>query len=250
MYTDSYTDIHSHLLFGVDDGARTLDESLKMLELASWEGITTIIATPHYGTENGYAPDVRLIRGNFQTLRAGAAKAFPNLRLFLGSELYCAPGKVLRRVKQGLALSMAGTKYLLLEFMEWGNHQESAEHITKAMISIAGSEWTPILAHAQRYKGFKEKQNLYQSMAAAGVCLQINAYDLADRPDDWIRENTRWLVKNKLAHFIGTDAHRPDRRRPVMRSGVNYLYDNCEEQYADALVRDNAEKLLASGPMT
>ena len=249
MYIDNYTDIHSHLLFGVDDGARNLDESLKMLALSVKEGIRTIIATPHYGIENGYAAAAERIRDHFQTLQASAAREFPDTRLYLGSELYCAPGKVLPRVEKGLALPMAGTKYLLLEFLEWGDNQESAEHITRCMIDIARSEWVPILAHAQRYKDFEGKQNLYRSMAASGVHLQINAYDLAGRKDDWTRENTRWLVEKKLAHFVGTDAHRPDHRPPVMRSGVRYLYDHCDEKYVDALIHDNAERLLAGEPL-
>ena len=113
------------------------------------------------------------------------------------------------------------------------------------MIDIARTKWIPILAHAQRYRAFHGKQDLYRTMVAGGVCLQINSYDVVDRHDDWVKENTRWIAGNKLAHFIGTDAHRSVHRPPVMRSGVNYLYDNCDEVYVDALVRGNAEKLIA-----
>ena len=245
MIKDNYVDIHSHVLYGVDDGARTMDESLKMIEMAHHEGIRTMILTPHYGIENGYAPDARLIRDNFQALEARARVTCPDMRLHLGAELYCAPGKVLERVAGGEALKMAGSKYLLLEFLEWGDHHESAEHICQSMIDIAGTDWLPILAHAQRYKAFAGKEQLYHKMVAAGVYFQINAYDLYDRPDDWTRDNARWLVANKLAHFMGTDAHRADRRQPVMRSGVKYLYDHCPGDYVDALVHGNAHRLLA-----
>lgn len=245
MITDNYTDIHSHILFGVDDGAASLEESLGMLALAHQEGIRTMFATPHYGSENVGAAPFNQIRANFQQLQDAAAQAFPDLRLLLGSELYCVPDKVLGRVERGEALSMAGTRYLLMEFAEWGSKSESAEHICDSMIAIAQTDWLPILAHAQRYRGFDGKRHLYERMVAAEVCLQINAYDLEDTTTTWTKENTRWLVQNRLAHFIGTDAHGVVRRPPVMRSGVQYLYAHCDEAYVDALVFGNAEKLIA-----
>ena len=245
MIIDAYTDIHSHLLFGVDDGAKNLEESLGLLAIAHQEGIRTLFVTPHYGIENGYAPSVDHVQCHFRVLRKAAAEAFPDMELHLGSELYCVPGKVLKRVEDGEALSMAGTKYLLLEFLEWGSNMESAEHICSSMIAIARSGWLPILAHAQRYWGFDGKRHLYEKMVAAGVYLQINAYDLEDTTTAWTKENTRWLAEKQLAHFVGTDAHRLLRRPPVMRSGVQYLYAHCDEAYVDALVHGNPAKMIA-----
>ncbi len=244
MITDNYTCIHSHILWGVDDGPSSIDESLKMLGIAHHEGVRTMIVTPHYGAENGYAPSAGRVRANFSELQGQAKIEFPDMRLCLGSELYCAPGKVLERVERGQAFPLAGSKYLLLEFLEWGGKYETAEYITRAMVDIARAKWFPILAHAQRYRAFEGKQALYRAMVGGGVYLQINAYDLADHPDGWVKENTRWIAGNMLAHFIGTDAHRVSHRQPVMRSGVEYLYAHCDEEYVDALVYGNAEKLI------
>lgn len=245
MIMDNYTDIHSHILFGVDDGAASLEESLGMLAIAHREGIRTMFATPHYGIENDYAPPVESVQTNFKALQEAAAQVYPDMRLLLGSELYCVPDKVLGRVERGEALSMAGTRYLLMEFAEWGIKSESAEHICDSMIAIAQTDWLPILAHAQRYRGFQGKRHLYERMVAAGVYLQINAYDLEDTTTAWTKDNTRWLVQNRLAHFMGTDAHRVKRRPPVMRTGVQYLYAHCDEAYVDALVFGNADRLIA-----
>lgn len=250
MIQDNYTDIHAHLLFGADDGARSIDESMAMLRTARDEGVRAVFATPHYGIENGHEPSVHLIRDHFRKLKRRAALELPDMQLYLGSELYCAPEHVLERVERGKALPMAGTDYLLLEFLEYGDKHETAEHITQAMLTIAKTGWLPILAHAHRYKSFIGKQDLYRDMVAGGVYLQINAYDLADRPDDWTRENARWLAGQRLAHFIGTDAHRMDHRPPVMRSGVRWLYDHCDEAYVDALVHGNASRLIRGERVT
>ncbi|MDI9519847.1 MAG: hypothetical protein QM308_01615 [Bacillota bacterium] len=245
MIIDNYTDIHSHLLFGLDDGPRDLEESIILLKMARDEGIRTQFLTPHYGPESGYTPDAQKIRENFEILKARARIEVPEMTLLLGSELYCAPNQVIGRVERGEALSMANTSYLLLEFNEWGPYRQTAEHITKSMLFLRHTNWRLILAHAERYRDFKGKQSLYRDLVSGGVYLQINAYDLMDQPDDWVRENTRWLVQNRLAHFIGTDAHRLKKRTPVMRSGVDYLYQHCDEAYADALVKGNADKLIA-----
>lgn len=246
MILDDYTDIHSHVLFGVDDGAKTLAESLRTLRLAWREGIRTLFVTPHSGAENAARASAGLVREHFEILRARAADEFPEMRLYLGSEIFFVPGKVLRRVKEGEALTMNGTKYLLLEFKEWGDQWDSAEAICENMIVLARAGWLPILAHAERYRDFAGKRELYQTLVEGGVYLQINAYDLFKRPDDPVRELTRWLAASRLAHFIGTDTH-GDKRPPVMRSGVNYLYETCDEGYVDALVRGNAEMMLAGG---
>lgn len=247
MYRDSCFDIHSHILYGVDDGARSMGESLEMLGMARAEGIRALILTPHYGAENGYAPAMGLVLANFRALKAEAAALYPDLRLFLGSELYCAPGQVTRRVEQGLALPMAGTRALLLEFLEYGGVGESAEHIARSLAAVAEAGWVPILAHAERYRAFEGRQELYRALAAGGVFLQVNAYDLYDHPEGWVKDNARWIVENRLARFIGTDAHRPDHRPPRMRSGVEYLYDHYDEDYVDALVFGNAERMFGSG---
>jgi len=101
MIMDNYTDIHSHILFGVDDGAASMEESLGMLALAHQEGIRSMFATPHYGIENGYDPSVERVQTNFKALQEAAAQAYPDMRLLLGSELYCVPDKVLGRVERG-----------------------------------------------------------------------------------------------------------------------------------------------------
>ena len=246
MITDNYTDIHSHVLFGVDDGAATLEESLETLCLARGEGIRAIFVTPHSGAENAARAPVHAVIRNFEVLKARAKKEFPDLRLYLGSEIFHVPGKLLERVEKGEALPLAGTKYLLIEFKEWGEHWDSAGHICESLLGIARSGWLPILAHAERYRDFQGHRDLFVDLVKGRVYLQINAYDLFDRPDDKERELTRWLAQNRLAHFIGTDTH-GYKRLPVMRSGVTWLYDNCDEAYVDALVRGNAETLLAGG---
>ena len=240
MIHDNFIDIHSHIIPGVDDGAKTLTESMALLDKAYEEGIRTIIATPHFGIENGYAPSSEIVRKGFSELCDKAAQAHPDVRLFCGCELYFAPERLRARA---IGRTMAASDYLLVEFLEYGDKHESAAHICNCLIALAvQGKYRPILAHAERYRDFDGKLAEFRHLVQCGVYLQINAYDLFENSNEKTRETTQWLVKNRLAHFIGTDTHW--HRPPVMRSGVEYLYANCSEEYVDALVFGNATKLL------
>ena len=92
-YRYNVVDIHSHILPGVDDGAGDVSESMRLLRAAAEQGIRDIIATPHYGMENGYAPSADRVRAAFEEVRAALENGREDLnriRLYLGEEVYCA----------------------------------------------------------------------------------------------------------------------------------------------------------------
>jgi protein-tyrosine phosphatase len=237
-------DIHCHILSGVDDGAENVEESLRMLDMEVEQGATAVVLTPHYGKENGYEPSAELVAERYAELKELAAERYPDLRLYLGSEVFCVPGAE-ARIEQGLTRSMAGTRYALFEFTEWGGVHETAETIVERMLHIAArGVWLPILAHAERYRSFEGKSELYRKLVDGGVYLQVNAYDLYENSSDATRLCAQWLVQNRLAHFIGSDGHRVGRRPPVLRSGAEWVRDNCESDYAHALLHGNAQRML------
>lgn len=234
-------DIHSHIIFDVDDGARDLDESLRMLEFAAAQGATAMILTPHYGIENGYDPSVSLIRDRFEQIRNHCDW----LDLYLGCEVFGAPAAY-DRVTHGKALTMAGTHYVLIEFAEWGENSESANIILERMRQWVAGPYFPVLAHAERYKNLHGREDLMLEMAQAGILFQVNAYDLAENKNEATRSMAQWLAKQQLINFIGSDGHREDHRPIALKNGVAWLYDHCPEDYADAVVYGNAKKMLES----
>ena len=114
-----YIDIHSHIIFGADDGAESLTEAVELLKRDRDEGAYAVFATPHYGRENGFVPDAGLVLRNFQLLKERAAEEVPEVKVYLGTEWYCAwelGSRVLRRD----AFRMNDTDYVLAEFLEYG----------------------------------------------------------------------------------------------------------------------------------
>ena len=116
----------------VDDGAGDLRETIEMLYADREEGIRDVIATSHYGIENGYAPRADRIREAFRKVADAAEKAVPDIRLYLGEEVYCSDDAA-DRFRNREALTINHTRYALVEFLEYGNNFESSEVILERL---------------------------------------------------------------------------------------------------------------------
>ena len=94
------------------------------------------------------------------------------------------------------------------------------------------------------YHCFQKNPALLKTLKAWNVPMQINAYSLVEEKNESTKELARMLLKNKLVTFVGSDAHRTTHRPPNIKSGVDYIYQNCDGQYADDICFRNAERYL------
>ena len=236
------TDLHMHLIPGVDDGARSMEMSLEMLRQASRQGITRIFATPH---SDAFRQQPGEISGLFRSLSDAAARVCPDMKLHLGCEVFCTPWTmepILTALKAGRYPTMNAGPYVLIEFSQYVYPEETLPCV-EALI-LAG--YRPILAHLERYKMLCDDMALVDQLRQAGALIQINAYSLADEKKDSIRGWARRLVLERKADFLGTDAHRTDHRPPIAERGLQWLYAHADQDYADALAHKNARRLLLS----
>lgn len=236
------TDIHMHLIPGVDDGAEDMEMALVMMLRAKEQGISQIIATPHSEAFHFSKADIRII---FQRLTAAAEKICPEVKISLGCEVYCEADimeQVLELLDSGIYPTMNGTNYVLMEFSQWV-YPENTLSCVKALVNAG---YKPIIAHMERYKYLRSNMELVDQFRAMGALIQLNAYSLFDEMDDSIRNWARRLVQERKVDFLGTDAHRTYHRPPSAEYGLNWLYENAEQEYADAIAWGNAERLLLS----
>lgn len=234
------TDIHMHLIPGVDDGAEDMEMALVMMIRAKEQGISQIIATPHSEAFHFSKEDIRII---FQRLKATAAKVCPEVKLYLGCEVYCEAEimeQVLELLDLGVYPTMNGTKCVLMEFSQWV-YPENTVPCVKALVNAG---YKPIIAHMERYKYLRDNMDLVEQFRDLGSLIQINAYSLFDEMDGSIKNWARWLVQERKADFMGTDAHRTYHRPPSAEYGLNWLYENVERDYADSIAWGNAQTLL------
>jgi len=233
-------DIHMHLIPGVDDGAEDMEMALVMMHRARQQGISQIIATPHsemfqYAKEGG-----KLI---FQRLVDAAAKLCPDMKLFLGCEVYCEDrtmDSVLAALDSGRYPTMNGTKYVLMEFSQW----VFPENTVPCVEALIKAGYTPIIAHTERYKYLRNHMDLVDRFRDLGALIQLNAYSLFDEMDESIKGWARQLVLEQKVDFLGTDAHRTYHRPPSAEYGLKWLYENAPLEYADAISWKNARTVL------
>lgn len=233
-------DIHMHLVPGVDDGAENMEMALVMMIRAKQQGISQIIATPHsevfrYSKEGGKIIFMRLVDV--------AAKVCPDMKLYLGCEVYCETGimaEVLEALDSGRYPTMNGTKHVLMEFSQWV-YPENTVPCVEALVKAG---YRPIIAHMERYKFLRDNMELVNCFRDMGARIQMNTYSLFDEMDDSIKNWARLLVQERKVDFLGTDAHRTYHRPPSAEMGLNWLYENVEQEYADAIAWGNAQTVL------
>ena len=242
-----FVDTHSHIVFGADDGAQDLREAIELLKLDRDEGAAAVFATPHYGRENGFAPDAALVMRNFELLKECAAQEVPGVRLYLGTEWYCA-WTLADRVRRREAFRMNDTEYVLAEFLEYGNTHEPSEKILGNLLELQRRGFRPILAHPERYRALQEDWDMLRKITESGILLQVNAYDLELNLSLKTKDLARWLAKERMISFIGSDMHglRPPKKSPKLKEGIAWLYEHTDDAYADAVAFGNAEKLLCA----
>lgn len=245
--TKRFIDIHSHIVFGADDGAESLKEALWLLKQDRDEGASAVFATPHYGRENIYTPDAGGVMQKFEMLKERAAEEVPEVRLYLGTEWYCAYN-LAERVRRRDAFRMNGTDYVMAEFLEHKGKHEPWEKIRGNLLELKRQGFRPILAHPERYRALQEDWERLRELSDGGILLQVNAYDLELNSSARTRELAQWLAKERMISFIGSDMHGypPKKRDPRMKEGITWLYGHTDEAYADAVAFGNAEKLLGA----
>lgn len=235
---EGFVDIHTHILPGVDDGAQDGNAAMALLDRAYAAGTRRIYLTPHFrgrfrdNTAEKLMPRIR-------ELQAAAAEKFPDLTLLPGCEIHYqsdAPQKLL----DGELLSMNGTDYVLLEFDFGARHRE----VYAGVDGMLSCGFVPIIAHAERYACFLEKKELAEELCRAGVLIQLNADSILGKTGYKVKRYCHRLLEDELVHFIASDGHDLDVRQPVLRECYQKVAKKYAPEYADALFRENALRLL------
>ena len=233
------TDIHMHIVPGVDDGAGSLKEALTELKMSIEQGVDTVIVTPHSHAFEDHGEEVFR---RFELLNQKAADYNYPVSLYLGCEVLCFPYDMditIERLKRGEYPTMAGTDYVLTEFTP-GEHTE--EDAISCIDSLVSASYKPVIAHVERYD-FTTVPGVVK-MKEHGAMIQINAYSVVNEPKASTRENANALLKEHLVDFIGPDAHRLNHRPPTIKDGADAIIEMYGEEYARKVLMDNTKRLI------
>ena len=219
-------DFHSHILPGIDDGSRSVEESLKMLEMLKCQGVSAVMATPHFNADR-VDVDIFLARRqkSLDALMAVASPDMPQIRL--GAEVSYYPG-ISRHERIG-NLCIDGTKLLLLE-MPMGKWEK---HVIEELINLpALCGIIPVVAHIERCLPYQERRFL-ERFGASDVLFQVNASFIINRST---RRRAIGLFKKRLVHFIGSDCHDAVSRPPEIGNAYKIISDRLGDGFLGELL--------------
>lgn len=231
-------DVHSHILPNVDDGAKNMEMTREMLRTAWSEGIRAIIATPHH--RKGYArTPASKLREVYQAVCLEAWKIHPDFRIYLGSEVFRSHDMT-EKLERQEALTMAGTNYVLAEFLPSTPYGE----IQAVLRRLQMSGYRPVVAHAERYTCLVKEPELVEELTDMGCCIQVNSASVTGENGFSTKRFVKKLMKYELVHFLGTDAHDMGSRRPAMKKCAAYIEKKFGSEYAENVCWNNAVRML------
>lgn len=231
-------DIHTHLLFGVDDGPQTFEESIAMLEHAKAQGIDAMILTPHY--RHGMFPYPKdRIEEHFAKLYKPAKEI--GIDLYLGTEQHIN-SMTIEYIESGRCNTMAGTNYVLAEYKP----ETDYGYIMASIRDLLRHGYVPIIAHVERYMCMHEDIGQVEHLRKLGAMIQVNANAVIGADGFRMKGFTKKLLKNGLVDFIGSDSHDLRKRMNNMGKCRDYLNKKYDEKYVYRIIEGNAKKLLES----
>lgn len=231
-------DIHSHLLAGVDDGAKNCEESLKILQISYKEGIRHIILTPHFHISRKSASYAH-IEMAIEELKREIAKKQIDISLYHGNELYYGH-ELISMLENKKASTLNDTRSILVEF----NPIEEYSYIKDAFATLVYNDYLPILAHAERYECLFNKKERIDDLKRCGIRLQLNAAAVLGNDGREYKKRTKYILEKEFADFIASDTHDSEKRKPCLKECADLIEKKYGREYRDLLFSENPRELI------
>lgn len=233
-------DIHHHLLFGVDDGPKDLDSSLAQAQAAIADGITHIACTPHANDVFPFNPAV-----NQERLAAIRDRVGDQLTLGLGCDFHLSYENIEDALQYPTKYTINQGSYLLVEFAEFMIPRSIGD--TFYEFTVKGIR--PIITHPERNPLLQRDHHQMAEWMRTGCLVQITAASLNGRFGKRAQALAWELIEKNWVHFIATDAHSVDRRRPCLTEAFESLVQRCGEATATRLCIDNPRAAFENGKL-
>jgi len=237
-----YTDIHTHILPGLDDGARYRKTALDMMRVAAESQTGHIIATPHFiPGKSEVLP--QSICDSCNELQSLADDNGLNLRIYPGCEVFISP-ELPDLYDASLICTLGNSRYILVELpmMSVPPYTESVLY----KLQLKGL--TPIMAHPERNREIMKKPDILKEMMERGILVQMNTGSLAGIHGREVERFARRLLAGGLVHFIASDAHSTGVRKPDLRKAAVFVEEEYGKELADLLLVENGLAVLENRP--
>jgi len=228
-------DIHYHLIYGVDDGPETLEQSLELAQASINDGVTHIVATPHANHGYPFLPEV-----NKERLDVLSQRLAGRLTLGLGCDFHLSYDNIEDLFRNPAKYTINGRRYLLVEFPDFG----IPPNIAKTFYDMQCAGVTPIVTHPERNAILMGTPQLIRNWLEHGCLLQVTAGALFGRFGPRIEASVHKMVKDNWVHLVASDAHYIKGRWPRMGQAYQVLKDRYGEEVASRLCVRNPRSVF------
>lgn len=232
MHIENLVETHSHILPGIDDGARSIEASLQMIAKLQEQGAKKIILTPHYYSDTISLDDFLRMRERSyndlaRALPPGSPTLIPAAEVYISQYLFNNPN-----IDE---LKIAGTNYVLIEHPFSSSFSEATYDRLMNMFCDYGAK--PILAHIERYPALMEDVYKLEDYIGMGCLTQVNISSFADAHRSMKKKLFKLLDTGHI-HLIGSDCHNLSSRAPEYEEGIKEIIKKSGQEAVDVLIRN------------
>jgi len=207
------TELHSHIIPGIDDGSSSFEESLEMLKGLKKLGYNKVITTPHIMGDY-YKNSIKTIQPVYEKLVSSSEFKEIGIQLSFSAE-YMVDETLEDKIEKNELLPF-GDNYILVELP----FIEEPPIFRKVLFQLQLAGFQPVLAHPERYPYYGVNRKLYDEIFESGILFQVNIMSLSGYYAPAIRENAAYLIEKKMVNFVGSDLHHPGQLH-VLENSIN-----------------------------
>jgi protein-tyrosine phosphatase len=228
FFKNDFVDIHSHLLPGIDDGAKDLNASIALIEKMSSYGIKSFITTPHI-LGDVYPNTPEIIKSKLQTVKNELLKRdITDISIDAAAE-YMMDEQFSEMIEKDEKLLTLKDNHVLVEM----SYFSPPINLYEVLFKLQLKGYKPVLAHPERYNFYHTDFKSYYKLKQAGCLFQLNLLSLTEHYGKDVRKISKTLLKENLYDFIGTDAHHQRHLEMLLKIGtksnfkkIKHLIDN------------------------
>jgi len=236
-------DIHSHIVFDVDDGPKSIEDSKALLREAYNQGVRMIVSTSHRRKGMFETPEEK-IATNFIKVREIAKEVADDLVIAYGAEIYYTLD-ILEKLEKKEIPTLNDSRYALIEFSMHTPYREI--HTGLSNILMLGI--TPVIAHIERYDALEDNEKRVRELIDMGCYTQINSYHvlkpkLFGETYKFMKKRAQYFLERDLVHVIASDMHNLDSRPPYMEDARQIISKKYGRDKAEELFVENPRKII------
>lgn len=224
-------DMHSHILPKIDDGAKYIEETYKLIKEAENSGFEAIITTPHY-MEHYYEANEAQRKEIINELQS-------NIKLYIGNEIYLSEN-IIKLLEQNKASTINNTQYVLFEMPM----NAKPMNLYDVVYELLQHKFIPILAHPERYIFVQKEPQIICDLIQNGVLMQANYASIIGEYGTKAQTIVQAFLRNNMIHFLGTDAHKSNTIYPKIPQIINKLEKLIRKEKVEELSTINPKLVV------